>query len=115
MAAKAGLEIMLDEKVEEQVQRKEKIVREFLDKEIKPLLGDKQEIRGIGLIFGIEFADGKLARKVLDKCFEKHLIVELAGRKDSVVKIMPSLVIDDELLMKGLNIIKESVEEVLGH
>ena len=41
--------------------------------------------------------------------------MELAGRKDSVVKIMPSLVIDDELLMKGLNIIKESVEEVLGH
>lgn len=115
VAAKAGLEIMLDEKVEEQVQRKEKIVREFLEKEIKPLLGDKQEIRGIGLIFGIEFADGKLARKVLDKCFEKHLIVELAGRQDSVVKIMPSLVIDDELLMKGLNIIKESVEEVLGH
>ena len=114
VAAKAGLEIMLDEKVEEQVQRKEKIVRDFLEKEIKPLLGDNQEIRGIGLIFGIEFGDGKLARKVLDKCFEKHLIVELAGRGDSVVKIMPSLVIDDELLMKGLNIIKDSVKEVLG-
>ena len=114
VAAKAGLEIMLDEKVEEQVQRKEKIVRDFLEKEIKPLLGDNQEIRGIGLIFGIEFGDGKLARKVLDKCFEKHLIVELAGRGDSVVKIMPSLVIDDELLMKGLDIIKDSVKEVLG-
>ena len=114
VAAKAGLEIMLDEKVEEQVQRKEKIVRDFLEKEIKPLLGNNQEIRGIGLIFGIEFGDGKLARKVLDKCFEKHLIVELAGRGDSVVKIMPSLVIDDELLMKGLDIIKDSVKEVLG-
>lgn len=114
VAAKAGLEIMLKDKVEEQVQRKENIVRKFLEKEVEPLLGDNQEIRGIGLIFGIEFGDGKLARKVLDKCFEKNLIIELAGRDDSVVKIMPSLVIEDELLLKGLNIIKESIQEVLG-
>ena len=114
VAAKAGLEIMINENVPEQVKRKEAIVREFLDNEIKPMLEDKQEIRGIGLIWGIEFNDGKLARAVLDKCFENKLLVELAGRGDSVLKIMPSLVIDEESLIKGLNIIKESMKEVLG-
>ena len=114
VAAKAGLEIMLNEKVEEQVKKKEKIVKEFLEQEIKPMLKDKQEIRGIGLVFGIEMNDGKLARSILDKCFEKHLLVELAGRNDSVVKIMPSLVISEELLLKGLNIIKDSMNEMLN-
>lgn len=114
VAAKAGLEIMINENVPEQVKRKETIVREFLDNEIKPMLEDKQEIRGIGLIWGIEFNDGKLARAVLDKCFENKLLVELAGRGDSVLKIMPSLVIDEESLLDGLNIVKESMKEVLG-
>lgn len=113
VAAKAALEMMLDKNVEFEVQRKEKIVKEYLEKEITPMLNGKQEIRGIGLIWGIEFIDGKFARKVLDKCFEKGLIIELAGRNDSVLKIMPSLLIEDDLLLKGLNIIKESIKELL--
>lgn len=113
VAAKAGLEMMIDLDIPNEVQRKGKIVCEYLEKEIKPLLKEKQEIRGIGLIWGIEFIDGKLARAVLDKCFEKGLIVELAGRNDSVLKIMPSLLIEDDLLLKGLDIIKESIKEIL--
>ena len=59
-----------------------------------------------------EFKDGKLSRAVLDKCFEKGLVIELAGRGDSVLKILPALTIDKETLVKGLNIIKESIIEV---
>jgi len=112
VAAKAGLEMMVNNDVPNIVKQKEKIVSDYLEKEIKPLLTDKQEIRGIGLIWGIEFVDGKLARKVLDKCYEKNVIIELAGRNDSVLKIMPSLLIEEDLLLKGLDIIKESIIEV---
>lgn len=114
VAGLAALEMTVEQDIPAQVRRKEKIVKEYLDKEIKPLLKDKMEIRGIGLSWGIEFNDGKLARAVLDKCFEKKLIIELAGSYDSVLKIMPSLVIEDELLLKGLNIVKESIQEVIG-
>lgn len=113
VAAKAGLEITVNENVPQKVKEKEKIVSDYLEKEIKPLLKDKQEIRGIGLMWGIEFVDGKLARAVLDRCFEKGLIIELAGRNDSVLKIMPSLLIDNDLLLKGLNIVKEAMLEIL--
>ncbi len=113
VTAKAGLELMINEKVPEQVKEKEKIVEDYLNKNIKPLLKDNMEIRGIGLIWGIDFHDGKLSRAVLDKCFEKGLIIELAGRSDSVLKIMPSLVIPENLLIDGLNIIKESIKEIL--
>ena len=114
VSAKAGLEFMLNNKIEDEVKRKEKIVSDYLDKNIKPLLKDNMEIRGIGLIWGIDFKDGKLSRQVLDKCFENNLIIELAGRCDSVLKIMPALTIEDELLIKGLDIIKEQIKVVLG-
>lgn len=114
VAGLAALEMTVEQDIPAQVKRKEKIVKEYLDKEIKPLLKGKMEIRGIGLSWGIEFNDGKLARAVLDKCFEKKLIIELAGSYDSVLKIMPSLVIEDELLLNGLNIVKESIQEVIG-
>jgi len=114
VAGLAALEMTVEQDIPAQVRRKEKIVKEYLDKEIKLLLKGKMEIRGIGLSWGIEFNDGKLARAVLDKCFEKKLIIELAGSYDSVLKIMPSLVIEDELLLKGLNIVKESIQEVIG-
>ena len=111
VAAKCGLELNIKEKVDEQVKTKEKIVKNYLDKEIKPLLSDGETYRGIGLIWGIEFKNGKDSRAVLDKCFEKGLIIELAGRDDSVLKILPSLVIEEETLIKGLDIIKESIKE----
>ena len=113
VAAKAGLELMKEKHVTFEVQRKEKVVKDYFNKEVKSLLKENMEIRGIGLIWGIDFKDGKLARAVLDKCFEKGLIIELAGRNDSVLKIMPSLVIEDEILLKGLNIVKDSIKETL--
>lgn len=111
LAAKCGLEININDKVDEQVKTKEKIVKDYLDKEIKPLLSDMETYRGIGLIWGIQFKNGKDSRAILDMCFKKGLIIELAGREDSVLKILPSLVIDNETLIKGLDIIKESIKE----
>ena len=112
VTAKAGLEFMLNNKIEDEVKRKEQIVKNYLEKEIKPLLKDGQSFRGIGLIWGIDFKDGKLSRAVLDQCFKNGLIIELAGRGDSVLKIMPALTIEDDLLLEGLNIIKKSIKEV---
>lgn len=110
VAAKAGIEITLNEHVEDEVKRKEKIIKEYLESEIKPLLDDI-EIRGIGMIWGIDVKTGKKAKAIVDTCFEKGLIIERAGRDDSVVKIMPQLLIDDETLLKGLTIIKDAIKE----
>lgn len=114
VTAKAGLEIMNNDHIPEEVQRKEKIVSDYLNENIKPLLNPEMDIRGIGLIWGIDFKDGVLARKVLDKCFENGLIIELAGRNDSVLKIMPSLVIPDDVLIEGLSIVKKCVIECMN-
>ena len=115
VAAKGGLEYMLANNVESEVRRKGEIVKEFITKEILPL-DERLELRGMGLIWGIEFEkiSAGLADKVIEKCFENGLIIEGAGRKNSVVKLMPPLVVEDETLIKGMEIIKKSVIEELA-
>lgn len=112
VAAKAGIEFMIDNNIEAETRRKSKIVEEFLNKEIKPI-SDKIDIRGIGLIWGIDVHDEKKAKQISKQCFKKGLIIERAGRNNTVVKVMPALTIEDDLLLKGLNILKEEVKNVL--
>lgn len=110
VAAKAGLEVMLNEKVEKQVKDKEKIVKKYLEENIKY---DNVEIRGIGLIWGIYVHSEELSKKIVNECFNNGLILERAGRENSVVKIMPPLTIDNDTLIKGLEILSKAVDKVL--
>ena len=70
----------------------------------------------MGLIWGIDFGkiNPGLSEVVIEKCFENKLICECAGRDGSVLKIMPPLVIEDTLLMKGLNILADAAKEALA-
>ena len=107
---------MLANNIESETRRKGELVKEFITNEILPL-DSRLELRGMGLIWGIEFENIPvvgLADKVIEKCFENGLIIEGAGRKNSVVKLMPPLVVEDETLIEGMKIIKKAVTEELG-
>lgn len=114
VGGKAGIEYFNEHHIGEEVQRKAIIIDEFMKKEILPL-DTRLSHRGIGLIWGIDFMriDAAKALDCSHACFDRGLIIELAGRHDSVLKLMPALTIEDEVLMEGLNIIKESVISVL--
>lgn len=107
IAAKAGLEFMLEHGIEQEVKRKEVIMKNYLEEQVA---SSDIAVRGIGCIWGIDVKDGNKALAVTKQCFENGLIIERAGRQNSVVKLMPALTISDELLMKGLDIIKNAVK-----
>lgn len=109
VAAKAGLEYLLEYQIEAEVQRKAVLIESYLKEHIQNI-----EIRGIGMIWGIDMKKGDRCLAVTKKCFEKGLIIERAGRDNSVVKLMPALTIPDEQLLQGLEIICSSVKEVLS-
>ena len=109
VAAKAGLEFFNNNNLEKETLRKSKIIEKFLNEEIKPL-DKKIEIRGIGFIWGIETHDEKKAKEISREAFKNGLVIERAGRNNSVVKIMPALTIDDDTLLRGLDILKKVVE-----
>ena len=111
VAAKAGIEFMLDNKIEQEVKRKEKIVSEYLDKYIAPS-EHIREVRGIGLIWALETGSGETAKELGRYCFEHGLIAEKCSRDGGALKLMPALTIPDDLLLKGLETVRAAVESL---
>ncbi len=109
VGAKAGLEFMLDNRIEEETRRKSELVRSFLNEQIAPL-DPTWEIRGIGLVWGVDVHDGAKSKRIVGRCFDNGLVMERAGRESSVVKLMPALTIDDKTLLSGLRILKDAME-----
>lgn len=109
VAAKAGLEFMLDNNIEAETRRKGEIVREYLEKNVD---GDPNVIatRGIGLLWGVEVKDDATAGAITARAFKKGLVIERAGRDNAVIKIMPPLIISDEDLIAGLDILKAAID-----
>ena len=115
VGATAGINYYVELSMDKEVQRKAKMISDFLESEIIPL-NKNLSYRGIGFIWGIDFnaIDSTLALKVVHKAFDNGLIMEVAGRKDGVLKIMPPLTIQDDILNEGLNVMKESIVDVLN-
>lgn len=116
VAAKKAVEFNVSTDLNAHVKEMSAIVEDYVAKNILPL--DKKITQhGLGLIWGIDFGaleeGGEIAHRIADKCFEKKMIIERAGRGDSVVKILPPLTISKEELLKGLDIILEATKEVL--
>jgi diaminobutyrate-2-oxoglutarate transaminase len=93
VAAKAAIEYGLDTGLYDKVKAKGDLVKDYLEKEVKTL-DENIEIRGIGLIWGIDFTKvgpAGTCRKVITECFNNGLLIEQAGREDAVLKPMPAL------------------------
>lgn len=115
VAAKAGLEYMLNEHVEDAVREREQIVAKFMREEIETI-DSRIATRGIGLLWGVDFGafEGDVAKAVISEAFKNGLIVERVGRRDSVVKVMPELKVPLETLEKGLQILAQSIRNVVS-
>jgi diaminobutyrate-2-oxoglutarate transaminase len=72
------------------------------------------ELRGRGLIRGLAFDDPAAADAVSRHAFEHGLIIEVAGPRDDVIKVLPPLTTDDASLAEGLEILRRSLRSVLG-
>ena len=111
----AALKFFVENKLDVEVKRKAIEIEEYIKKNIINL-DNRLVCRGIGMIWGIDFShiDSALAARVAHKCFEEGLIIEIAGRKDAVLKIMPPLTISDDVLYEGLDIIRKAITDVIN-
>lgn len=97
------------------VARGEERLRRFVTDRLLPL-DQRLSARGVGMIWGLDcgaIADG-LAERVSARCFERGLVIETAGRRDSVLKFLPPLTIDAELLDEGLLRVEQSLKDCLN-
>lgn len=76
------------------------------------------EVRGLGLMWGIELADpadgrpaGELAEHIQARALRRGLILELGGRQDCVVRLMPPLNATEDVLDTACTILLDAVQE----
>ena len=73
------------------------------------------EVRGRGMIQGIQFEQAELAGRISKAAFERGLIIETSGPQDEVVKALPPLTIPADALRDGLQILQDCVREVMSN
>ena len=66
---------------------------------------DVVEVRGLGLMIGIEMVDGAAASRVQDACLDRGVLVLTCGPNDNVLRIIPPLTISDEDLDHGVEVL----------
>lgn len=69
--------------------------------------------KGRGMMRGIDLKSGEVAGQVISNAFQMGLIVETAGPKDEVVKCLPPLVIGEDQLSQGLDILEDAIASVI--
>jgi 4-aminobutyrate aminotransferase len=113
-AALATMAVLEDEKLP---QRAEKLGKEIRDRLAKFAKKTKHvgEVRGRGLMIGIEFDDAKggpskeIADAVVQKCLEKKLLVLTCGTGGQVIRLMPPLTLSDSEAEKACEILEQSM------
>ncbi|MFC4360328.1 aspartate aminotransferase family protein [Halobium salinum] len=74
------------------------------------------DVRGRGLFVGCEFVDAEgnpaddVADAVQDYCFEHGVLVWKAGRHGNVLRLLPPLVLTEELAETALDVIVDAIE-----
>jgi 4-aminobutyrate aminotransferase len=79
------------------------------------------DVRGLGLMIGVELAapdrsgnpDSKMRDRVIQRCFEKGLLVLGAG--ESTVRFCPPLIANKEEVKTAVKIFDAAVREAVGH
>ena len=121
VAAAAAIDFRESYDFDGETNKKAKILKEYIENQILPLNKNLKH-KGIGLIQGIDFFDfdadlnsvNKTTGAIVKECFANGLVLERAGRADCVVKCMPPLTIEEDLMLKGLEILKKSIANVIG-
>ncbi len=72
-----------------------------------------KEVRGKGLMIGIQFDSGETAEAVQMACFDRGLLVLEAG--DDCVRMSPPLVVTESEVTTAVRIFSESVAHVVAH
>ncbi|MEA2498790.1 MAG: 4-aminobutyrate aminotransferase / (S)-3-amino-2-methylpropionate transaminase / 5-aminovalerate [Actinomycetota bacterium] len=119
VACAAALAVLQEMTETDLLQRAERQGVLIMDR-LKPLEEDLKmvgEVRGLGPMIGLELVTDKLTKEphkiataaVVKRCHERGLLILKAGTYDNVVRLLAPLVISDEDLHEGLDILVDAL------
>ena len=109
-AVKAVLEVVNDPVFLEEVRFKGTILKGALK-----LIAERvpeAEVRGEGLLLGLDLADPELAREVFGKCLEEGVLVNLVA--GTTIRLAPPLTVTKTEIRHCLDTLRAAVDEVVG-
>lgn len=117
-AALATIQFIKDEKLNERALEIGKII-ESRFKTLQDQCAEIGDVRGLGAMMAIEFVkngdprqpDADLCQTIVTKCAERGLIIISAGTYKNVIRILCPLVITNEQLQTGLDILEEEIKK----
>jgi 4-aminobutyrate aminotransferase len=113
-AAVATIRAIRDEKMLENAQARSKELVDGL-KALQAKHTGIAEVRGLGLMIGVEFrSDGKpskeMAKAVVKACFEQKLMLLTCGPWDNTIRFIPPLIVTKEQVDQSLEIMGKALE-----
>ncbi len=79
---------------------------------LRPLVGERVvDVRGRGMLIGIEFADPAIVPAFAHKAFERGLILNWTLHRDTVIRLAPPLVMTVDETDRALDIIARTVRD----
>lgn len=111
VAGSEALSYFEDDKLMDEVKNKAAIMNEALqplEQRFEPI-----QIRGKGMIIGLDVTTGERAKAIVEECFRAGLLIASCGTGGRVVKLIPPLTIPDEDLRKGLQILTDTTVKVM--
>jgi len=73
-----------------------------------------KDVRGLGMVAGLEFEDEDIGSLLIASCGKRDLLVAYSLNNPKVVRIEPPLIIPDEELERMLSIIDEALAETIN-
>lgn len=103
-AALANLNVLLSGDYLEKAQ--------MIQKKIKEKLKGKGivEVRGKGAMLGLQLESKELTQKVVEQCFSLGIMLGWTLHSDTLIRLAPPLIIDEDLLNDVLTVIMMSIE-----
>jgi len=68
-----------------------------------------RDVRGIGLMIGVELADKRVTEAVMHRCLDAGVIVLACGPRENVLRLVPPLTITDDELDRGLTVLVDVI------
>jgi len=117
-AGNAVLKILMKGEILERVEKNGKyILKRFSEiQEKSEVIGD---VRGKGYMIGVEIVKNKktkdpsqeMANSIKERMFKKGVLMHTCGHYSNVLRFMAPLIIEDDLIEKGIEIFEESLKE----
>ena len=109
VAATEGLEYWRDDSFQREIEAQSALMRKRLEALCQDYPDVFVEARGRGLIQGIECRDPDRASAICAEAFRNRMLMETSGIDGEVIKCLPPLVVTEEELEEGLEILRKSV------